>query len=216
MFKKKELKQNSRWKRDDQKQNENKFKKPRINSRFGSLISDDNDSETSRFRDSEPERRGRFRNSEPERRGRFRNSEPETGERQGNRFKNKGFRNNGRFRNNRRFDKRPSRISQDTRGNMVLPGATQKGINIMDSITTKPKQTKKKKKEKKKKNTDFDFFAEEEKTKKNEDNEWQKALLLKMQYETDSENEGEKDGEEENWEDSYDEFSKDNFTQQFL
>ena len=65
--------------------------------------------------------------------------------------------------------------------------------------------------------TDFDFFAEEEKNKKKEDIEWQKALLLNMQYETDSDKEQQQNEEDENWEeDSYDEFSKDNFTQQYL
>ena len=121
IFKKKELTQNSRWKRDDRKQTENKFKKPRINSRFDGLLSSDKESENSRFRNSEPERREdlEIQNLKEEEDLEIQNLKEKRTTR--NRFKSNGFRNNGRFRNNRRFDKRPSRIRQDIRGNMVLP-----------------------------------------------------------------------------------------------
>ena len=201
--------------------------------RFSNLKCDDDDDDESergdfrnserreggRFRDSERRGGGRFEDSERRGGGRFEDSERREGgrfrdsERQGNHFKN-----NGRFRNNRSFDKRPTRITRNKNGELLLPGSTIKNTNIFDSITTKQKQNKESRKEnkkeknsKKKKKLDLDFFAEEEKINEKKDIEWQKALLLQMQCETDSEEE-----DEEFIEDNYDELSKDNFTQKFL
>ena len=181
---KKKIQTNTRWKKDENLGNENnKFKSSRYN-----------DTERS-------ERFSRFNNDRG--RGDGHRKFNDSGD---NRFK----RSNRRFRNNRSFDKRPTRITRDKNGEILLPGSTIRNTSLIDAIKVKPIQEKKKKKKEKVK--DNCIKKKEEKEEK-EDNSWQKDMLQQMQYETDSEQ------EDENGEiiyDDYDEFSIDNFTQQHL
>ena len=181
----------------------NKFKRPQRNSRFPSP------ERNSRFPRPErsPERNSRFPRLErsPERNSRFqrpeRNSNTFTQPKRDDkpRHSRGGF---GKFTyNHGRRSNGPSvfdNVKKDSQGRPMLLNATTSAFNI-NTVLKKIDKPKKERKKKKKKKTSL--FEEEEKIKeekteeeKTTEREWNKQMLLNMQYEMETDSES---GEEE-------------------
>ena len=159
---------NSRWNRDD------------FNSKSSNRFNTEPRQSDDRSRESQYNR-NKFNKPPQQTNSRWRNDDFQDNR---NKFKQRsgGFRKNNR---NRKFDNRPSRFSKGEFPD--LPGATMRGFDIMKNLTEKPV---KKKKEKKKKKKDDSFLYENVETKATQQNDdWNKQMILRMQYETDSEEE---------------------------
>jgi len=197
--------QNNRWDRNNTKKN-SRFPSPERTSRFSS------NKRNSRF--PSPERNSRF--PSPERNSRFpspeRNSRFPSPERN-SRFENQDNKFNS-FTQPKRDDKpRHSRggfgkfaynhgrrstgpsvfdnVKKDRHGRPMLHNATTSAFDI-GNVLKKVENPKKTKNKKKKKNQVNSFFEEEEKKTDAElkaEREWNKQMILNMQYATDSEDE---------------------------
>jgi hypothetical protein len=168
--------QNNRWERNSPKKN-SRFPSPERNSRFPS-----------------PERNSRFPN--PERNGRFsggNNSFTQPKRDDKPRYSRGGF---GKFTyNHGRRSTGPSvfdNVKKDSQGRPMLSNATTSAFDINSVLkkVDKPKKERKKKKKKKKKQSNS-LFENEEKTdeERKAEREWNKQMILNMQYSTDSEDE---------------------------
>ena len=169
-------------------ESENKFKRPRQNNRW------ERNSPKKNSRFPSPERNSRFPN--PERNGRFsggNNSFTQPKRDDKPRYSRGGF---GKFTyNHGRRSTGPSvfdNVKKDSQGRPMLSNATTSAFDINSVLkkVDKPKKERKKKKKKKKKQSNS-LFENEEKTdeERKAEREWNKQMILNMQYSTDSEDE---------------------------
>lgn len=171
--------QNNRWKQTDSSKKNSRFPSPEKNSRFLS-----------------PERNSRF--PSPERNSRFEKSDNNFNSFTRPKREDKPTYSRGGFGkfayNHGRRSTGPSvfdNVKKDSQGRPMLANATTSAFNIGNVLkkVEKPKKTKNKKK---KKNQVNSFFEEEEKKTEAEieaEREWNKQMILNMQYATDSEDE---------------------------
>ena len=176
--------QNNRWERNHSPKKNSRFPSPERNSRFPSP------ERNSRF--PNPERNGRFPN--PERNGRFsggNNSFTQPKRDDKPRYSRGGF---GKFTyNHGRRSTGPSvfdNVKKDSQGRPMLSNATTSAFDI-NSVLKKVDKPKKERKKKKKKKQSNSLFENEEKTdeERKAEREWNKQMILNMQYSTDSEDE---------------------------
>mgnify|MGYP003633915354 CR=1 FL=1 len=160
----------------------NKFKRPQQNNRWNRT---DSSKKNSRF--PSPERNSRFENSD----NKF-NSFTRPKREDKPTYSRGGF---GKFAyNHGRRSTGPSvfdNVKKDSQGRPMLANATTSAFNI-DNVLKKVEKPKKTKNKKKKKNQVNSFFEEEEKKTEAEikaEKEWNKQMILNMQYATDSEDE---------------------------
>tara|TARA_B110000208_G_scaffold78068_2_gene99966 strand:- start:86 stop:742 length:657 start_codon:yes stop_codon:yes gene_type:complete len=175
--------QNNRWERNGSPKKNSRFPSPERNSRFPE--------KNSRF--PSPERNGRF--PSPERNSRFsgggNNSFTQPKRDDKPRYSRGGF---GKFTyNHGRRSTGPSvfdNVKKDSQGRPMLSNATTSAFDINSVLkqVDKPKKERKKKKKKKQSNS---LFENEEKTdeERKAEREWNKQMILNMQYSTDSEDE---------------------------
>jgi len=193
----KRYQQNNRWDRNNSPKKNSRFPSPERNSRFPPP------ERNSRF--PPPERNSRFPSPEgnsrfpsPERNSRFsgeKNNSFTKSKDDKPRYSRGGF---GKFTyNHGRRSKGPSvfdNVKKDSQGRPMLSNATTSAFDI-DSVLKKADKSKKndkpKKKRKKKNNQTTSFFEEEKKTEEERkaEKEWNKQMILNMQYATDSEDE---------------------------
>ena len=175
--------QNNRWERNGSPKKNSRFPSPERNSRFPE--------KNSRF--PSPERNGRF--PSPERNSRFsgggNNSFTQPKRDDKPRYSRGGF---GKFTyNHGRRSTGPSvfdNVKKDSQGRPMLSNATTSAFDI-NSVLKKVDKPKKERKKKKKKNKTNSLFENEEKTdeERKAEREWNKQMILNMQYSTDSEDE---------------------------
>ena len=180
--------QNNRWNRTDSSKKNSRFPSPERNSRFPSP------ERNSRF--PSPERNSRF--PSPERNSRFEKSDNNFNSFTRPKREDKPTYSRGGFGkfayNHGRRSTGPSvfdNVKKDSQGRPMLANATTSAFNI-GGVLKKVEKQKKTKNKKKKKNQVNSFFEEEEKTSEAEikaAKEWNKQMILNMQYETDSEDE---------------------------
>ena len=175
-------------------ESENKFKRPQQNNRW-----ERNDSPKKNSRFPSPERNSRFpeKNSRfpsPERNSRFsggNNSFTQPKRDDKPRYSRGGF---GKFTyNHGRRSTGPSvfdNVKKDSQGRPMLSNATTSAFDI-NSVLKKVDKPKKERKKKKKKKQSNSLFENEEKTdeERKAEREWNKQMILNMQYSTDSEDE---------------------------
>ena len=175
-------------------ESENKFKRPQQNNRW-----ERNDSPKKNSRFPSPERNSRFpeKNSRfpsPERNSRFsggNNSFTQPKRDDKPRYSRGGF---GKFTyNHGRRSTGPSvfdNVKKDSQGRPMLSNATTSAFDI-NSVLKKVYKPKKERKKKKKKKQSNSLFENEEKTdeERKAEREWNKQMILNMQYSTDSEDE---------------------------
>jgi hypothetical protein len=175
--------QNNRWERNGSPKKNSRFPSPERNSRFPE--------KNSRF--PSPERNGRF--PSPERNSRFsgggNNSFTQPKRDDKPRYSRGGF---GKFTyNHGRRSTGPSvfdNVKKDSQGRPMLSNATTSAFDI-NSVLKQVDKPKKERKKKKKKNKTNSLFENEEKTdeERKAEREWNKQMILNMQYSTDSEDE---------------------------
>ena len=189
-------------KNPDDIESENKFKRPQQNNRW-----ERNSSPKKNSRFPSPERNSRFpeKNSRfpsPERNGRFsggNNSFTQPKRDDKPRYSRGGF---GKFTyNHGRRSTGPSvfdNVKKDSQGRPMLSNATTSAFDI-NSVLKQVDKPKKERKKKKKKNKTNSLFENEEKTdeERKAEREWNKQMILNMQYSTDSEDELEDENQEE-------------------
>ena len=163
-------------------ESENKFKRPQQNTRWNR---NDNLKKNSRF--PSPERESKFSDSN----NKF-NSFTRPKNDDNPRYSRGGF---GKFAyNHGRKSKGPSvfdNVKKDSQGRPMLANATTSAFDI-GSVLKKADKPKKKKNKKKKRGQVNSFFEEEVKKTEAElkaEREWNKQMILNMQYATDSEDE---------------------------
>ena len=173
---------------DDNKYRVNRFNKPKqVNSRWQ--------------RSNSPEKRNTFSNPRNDR-GPPRNDRGFSKDKK-QRFDKGGF---GKYRYNR-GRKGPSvfdNVKKDSFGRPMLAGATTSGFDIglaLQKQTSKQKKDKKKNNDLKKEEPKLVSFKKKEEEKKTEEElkaeaEWNKQMILNMQWETESEEEEGEEGEE--------------------
>ena len=171
----------------------NAYKAPGRHNRFSS-----NKKVNSRWKRSKsPEKNSRF--PTPERRNNF-VGKSERSNKEKPRYNKGGF---GRFRYNhgRRGPSIFDNVEKDSNGRPMLPGATTGGFNINAALkNNKPKQKREKKKKREIKEDPKlvpmkkkDEISEEQ---KKAEAEWNKQMILNMQWETESEEEEEENSPE--------------------
>ena len=175
--------QNNRWERNGSPKKNSRFPSPERNSRFPE--------KNSRF--PSPERNSRF--PSPERNSRFsgggNNSFTQPKRDDKPRYSRGGF---GKFTyNHGRRSTGPSvfdNVKKDSQGRPMLSNATTSAFDI-NSVLKKVDKPKKERKKKKKKKQSNSLFENEEKTdeERKAEREWNKQMILNMQYSTDSEDE---------------------------
>jgi hypothetical protein len=175
--------QNNRWERNGSPKKNSRFPSPERNSRFPE--------KNSRF--PSPERNSRF--PSPERNSRFsgggNNSFTQPKRDDKPRYSRGGF---GKFTyNHGRRSTGPSvfdNVKKDSQGRPMLSNATTSAFDI-NSVLKQVDKPKKERKKKKKKNKTNSLFENEEKTdeERKAEREWNKQMILNMQYSTDSEDE---------------------------
>lgn len=175
--------QNNRWERNGSPKKNSRFPSPERNSRFPE--------KNSRF--PSPERNSRF--PSPERNSRFsgggNNSFAQPKRDDKPRYSRGGF---GKFTyNHGRRSTGPSvfdNVKKDSQGRPMLSNATTSAFDI-NSVLKQVDKPKKERKKKKKKNKTNSLFENEEKTdeERKAEREWNKQMILNMQYSTDSEDE---------------------------
>ena len=158
-------------------ESENKFKRPQQNNRW-----ERNHSPKKNSRFPSPERNSRFSGGNNSFTQPKRDDKP--------RYSRGGF---GKFTyNHGRRSTGPSvfdNVKKDSQGRPMLSNATTSAFDI-NSVLKKVDKPKKKKKKKKKKQSNS-LFENEEKTdeERKAEREWNKQMILNMQYSTDSEDE---------------------------
>jgi hypothetical protein len=174
--------QNNRWERNHSPKKNSRFPSPERNSRIPER--------NSRF--SSPERNSRF--PSPERNSRFsggNNSFTQPKRDDKPRYSRGGF---GKFTyNHGRRSTGPSvfdNVKKDSQGRPMLSNDTTSAFDI-NSVLKKVDKPKKERKKKKKKKQSNSLFENEEKTdeERKAEREWNKQMILNMQYSTDSEDE---------------------------
>ena len=159
-------------------ESENKFKRPQQNNRW-----ERNDSPKKNSRFPSPERNSRFSGGNNSFTQPKRDDKP--------RYSRGGF---GKFTyNHGRRSTGPSvfdNVKKDSQGRPMLSNATTSAFDI-NSVLKKVYKPKKERKKKKKKKQSNSLFENEEKTdeERKAEREWNKQMILNMQYSTDSEDE---------------------------
>ena len=159
-------------------ESENKFKRPQQNNRW-----ERNDSPKKNSRFPSPERNSRFSGGNNSFTQPKRDDKP--------RYSRGGF---GKFTyNHGRRSTGPSvfdNVKKDSQGRPMLSNATTSAFDI-NSVLKKVDKPKKERKKKKKKKQSNSLFENEEKTdeERKAEREWNKQMILNMQYSTDSEDE---------------------------
>ena len=179
---------------NDNKYRGNRFNKPKqVNSRWQ--------------RSKSPEKRNAFTNPSPPIRNDRGFSKDNRGDnRNGNRRFDKGGFGKYRYNRGRRGPSVFDNVKKDNLGRPMLANATTSGFDIGLALQKKQsKQEKKSKKDKKKQvkeNNLISFKKEEKKTEEElkAEAEWNKQMILNMQYEWETESEEEEGGEEEDFE----------------
>lgn len=172
----------------------NRYKAPGRNNRFSNPPKPQN----SRWRRSKsPEKKSRF--PAPERRNNFVKSSRDNRDKP--RYNKGGF---GKFRYNhgRRGPSIFDNVEKDSHGRPMLPGATTGGFNINEALKNSKQKQKRERKKKREVKEDpklvpmkkkSDEISEEQ---KKAEAEWNKQMILNMQYEWETESEEEVEGEE--------------------
>ena len=159
-------------------ESENKFKRPQQNNRW-----ERNHSPKKNSRFPSPERNSRFSGGNNSFTQPKRDDKP--------RYSRGGF---GKFTyNHGRRSTGPSvfdNVKKDSQGRPMLSNATTSAFDI-NSVLKKVDKPKKERKKKKKKKQSNSLFENEEKTdeERKAEREWNKQMILNMQYSTDSEDE---------------------------
>lgn len=172
----------------------------KINNRFNCLKSSDTDDRTNRFKTPQKTNSRWDRSNSPKKGNSFTVK--------GRDYNRKNFDNRRNFSNRRNYNNRRNKISEkfngiekDSKGRPMIHNATTKSFNLEFALQKKSNSPigKKNKKIKKNKNNIHSFdnikpkLVTNEKTKEEieKEKEWNKQMVLNMQYETDSEQEDE-------------------------
>ena len=176
----------------------NRYKAPGRNNRFSNPPKKQN----SRWRRSKsPEKNSRF--PAPEKRNKFvKSSRDNRDSRDKPRYNKGGF---GKFRYNhgRRGPSIFDNVEKDSHGRPMLPGATTGGFNINEALKNSKVKQKREKKKKREIKEDPKLVPMKKKSdeisdeQKKAEAEWNKQMILNMQYEWETESDEEEEKEDE-------------------
>ena len=174
----------------------------KINSRFNCLKSSENEGRVNRFKTPQKTNSRWDRSKSPKKGNSFTAKGRDYNRRN---FSNRRNFNNRRNDNRRKISEKFNGIEKDSNGRPMIHNATTKSFNLEFALqkSSSPISKKNKKNKKNKINIhSFDNikpkFVTNEKTKEEieKEKEWNKQMVLNMQYETDSEQEEEEEEEE--------------------